>query len=108
MIPTITKNSVFFKKEISICFTFGCAGLRCCMRFSLFAASRGHSLVVVRRLPTAVVSLVPEHGLQGSGLSVAVAPRLWSTGLMVVVHRLSCSVACAIFLDQGSNLSLLC
>ena len=75
--------------------------------FSLMAEGRGHSLVVVCRLPTAVVSLVPEHGLQGSGLSVAVAPRLWSTGLMVVVHRLSCSVACGVLLDQGSNLCLL-
>ena len=63
---------------------------------------------MVHSLPTAVVSLVPEQGLQGSGVSgVAVAPRLWSTGLMVVVHRLSCSVACGILLDQGSNPCLL-
>ena len=107
MIPTITKNSVFFKKKIIIYFIFGCAGSHCCMSFSLFAASRAHSLVVVRRLPTAVVSLVPEHGLQGLGISAVVAPRLWSTGLMVAVHRLSCSVACGILLDQGSNPCLL-
>ena len=42
-------------------------GLRCCMSFSLFAASRVHPLLVVRRLPTAVVSLVLEHALQGLG-----------------------------------------
>ena len=28
---------------------------------------------------------------------------LWSTGSVVVAHRLSCSMACRIFPDQGSN-----
>ena len=61
---------------------------------------------MVHSLPTAVVSLVPEQGLQGSGVSgVVVAPRLWRTGLIVVVF--SCSVACGILLDQGSNPCLL-
>ena len=32
---------------------------------------------------------------------------LWGTGSVVVAHRLSCSTACRIFLDQGSNLCLL-
>ena len=36
--------------------------------------------------------------------SVVAACRLQSTGSVVVAHRLSCSVACGIFLDQGSNL----
>ena len=39
--------------------------------------------------------------------SVVVIPRLWSTGSIVVAHRLSCFAACGIFLDQGSNLCLL-
>ena len=39
--------------------------------------------------------------------SAVAAPRLWSTGSVVVVHRLSCSTACGIFLDQGSNPCLL-
>ena len=39
--------------------------------------------------------------------SVVVAPRLQSTGSTFVVHRLSCSKACGIFLHQGSNLCLL-
>ena len=61
---------------------------------------------MVHSLPTTVVSLVPEQGLQGSGVSgVVVAPRLWRTGLIVVVF--SCSVACGILLDQGSNPCLL-
>ena len=33
--------------------------------------------------------------------------RLWSVGSVVVVHWLSCSVTCGIFLYQGSNLCLL-
>ena len=37
--------------------------------------------------------------------SVVVACRLWSTGSVVVAHGLSCSAACGILLDQGSNLS---
>ena len=39
--------------------------------------------------------------------SVAVARGLWSTGSVVVAPRLSYSVACGIFLDQGSKLYLL-
>ena len=35
--------------------------------------------------------------------SVVAAPRLQSTGLIFVVPRLNCSMACGIFLDQGSN-----
>ena len=38
---------------------------------------------------------------------VAVVPKLQSTGSAVVVHRLNCSQACGIFLDQGSNPCLL-
>ena len=50
-----------------------------------------------------VASLVGEHGLQGAGPSVVVAPGLWSAGSVVVVQGLSCSATCGIFLDQGSN-----
>ena len=39
--------------------------------------------------------------------SVVVVPGLKSTGSVVVVHRLSCSAACEIFLDQGLNSFLL-
>ena len=40
--------------------------------------------------------------------SVVVVPGLESTGSVVVVLRPCCSAACGIFLDQGSNLCLLC
>ena len=36
--------------------------------------------------------------------SIVVAPRLQSTGSVVVVHGVSCSEACGVFLDQGSSL----
>ena len=82
-------------------------GLHCCTGFSLVAVSRGHFLVVVHGLLTAVASPVVECGLRLQLLrlqgSVVVVPRLWSTGSIVVVHGPSCSVACGIFLDQGSN-----
>ena len=35
--------------------------------------------------------------------SAVAAPRLWSTGSIVVVHGLSCSKACGILPDQESN-----
>ena len=41
-------------------FVFGCAGLRCCAGFSLLVASRGYSLVAMRRLLIAVASLILE------------------------------------------------
>ena len=62
--------------------------------FSQVAVSSGYSVVVVYRL----------HSCS----SVVVIPGLQSTGSIVVVHWLSCSLACGIFLDQGSNLQLLC
>ena len=44
-------------------------------------------------------------GAWGLGVqaSVVVALRLQSTDSVVVAHRLSCSTACGIFPDQGSN-----
>ena len=41
-------------------FVFGCAGLHCCAGFSLLVASRGYSLVAMRRLLIAVASLILE------------------------------------------------
>ena len=39
----------------------------------------------------------------GAGASVVVARGLWSAGSVVVAHGLSCSMACGIFPDRGSN-----
>ena len=69
-------------------------GLCCCAGFSLVAATKGCSLVAVRRLHMMVASLVAEYRLAGRGS-------------IVVTHGLSCSTACGIFPDQGLNLCLL-
>ena len=42
-----------------------------------------------------------------SGFSLVAAPGLQNMGSVAVVHWLSCSVACEIFPDQGSNPCLL-
>ena len=70
----------------------------------------GCSSGVVHRLLTVVAALVAEHGSVACRLqqlrfmgSAAVAPRLWSTAPVVVVHGLGCLAACKIFMDQGSH-----
>ena len=70
-------------------------GLCCCAwAFSLVEASGGYSPVAVQGLLIVVASLVAEHGLQ-------------ARGSVVVVHGLSCPVACGNFPKQGSNLYFL-
>ena len=63
---------------------------------SLVAASRGYSFVAVH------FSCCGARAL-GMWASVVVARGLYSAGSVVVAHGLSCSAACGIFLDQGSN-----
>ena len=84
--------------------------LHCCTQAFSSCGERGLLFVVVRRLLVVVASFVAEHGLQVHGLqqlwpagSVVVARGLQSTGSVVVVHELSCSMACEIFPDQGSE-----
>ena len=43
----------------------------------------------------------------GAQISVVAAGRLENLGSVAVLYRLSCSTACGIFPDQGSNLCLL-
>ena len=62
------------------------------MGFSLVVASRVLLFIVVCRLLIVVASFVAEHGLKGVRASVVVTPGL------------SCSAACRIFPNQGSNL----
>ena len=84
-------------------FVFGCAGsLLLRASCSLVAASGGYSLLWYTGFsPQQLLSL------QSMQASVLVAPGLQSTGSVVVVHRLSCSMTGGIFVDQGSNLCLL-
>ena len=88
--------------------------LCCCMGFSLVVVSRGNSPVVVHDILIAVVSVLCGTESRMLGFqqvqhvsSVVAAPRLQTTISIVVAHRLSCSGACGIFLDQGLNLCLL-
>ena len=67
----------------------------------------GYSLAVVLKLLIVVTSLAVERRLQCARASADAAPGLQSTGSVVVVHRIRCSMACGIFLDQGTNLCLL-
>ena len=48
-------------------------------------------------------SLVVELRLESTRTSVVATGGPHSTGSVVVAHRLSCSVACGIFLDWGLN-----
>ena len=77
------------------------------MGFTLAVVSRGHSPGAVHGLLIVAVSLAVERSLQGTWASVAAVPGHWSTGSVVVVHGLSCLMACGIFPDQGLNLCLL-
>ena len=58
----------------------------------------GNALVELHGLLTAVASFVAEHGFWVCGLQ-----QLHHVGSVTVVHGLSCSVACEVFLDQGLN-----
>ena len=80
----------------------------------VFVAARGLSLVAASRryssLPCAGFSLrwlllLRSTGSRCTGFSSCGvwAQQLWLAVSVVVAHRLSCSVACGIFLDQGSN-----
>ena len=80
-------------------------GPRCCTAFSLVAVSGGGLLAAVRRLVTVAASFAVEHmssgvhrpqSLQHVGSGVT-APRLRSTGSVVVAYGLSCSMARGIF-----------
>ena len=86
-------------------------GLGYCASLSLVAESGGYSLAAVPGFLNVATSPVWSTGSRGFGLqylqhvsSIVVAPRLWSTDSIVLMHRLSCPTACRIFLDQGSNL----
>ena len=57
------KASLSFFKNTFIYLFLTMLGLRCCSGFSLVLASRGYSLVAVRRPLIEMASLLAEHGL---------------------------------------------
>ena len=78
-------------------------GLHCCPGFSLAAASGGYSLVALCGLLIVAASLVEV----ACGLNSCCSGSSRVKGSAAVPHGLSCSTACGIFPDQGSNLCLL-
>ena len=87
----LLRTFFFFKIYL---FIFGCAGSCATCSLSLVAASGDYS-VVVRASHWGWLLFV--------WTSVVVVPGLWSTGSVVVAHRLSNPLACGIFLEQGSS-----
>ena len=87
--PMEPSYSLFSLKNTFIYLFLAALGLCCWAGFSLGGLSRGYSLAVVHGLLTAVAALVAEREFQylQRGGSVVVAPRLWSTGLIVRVHK---------------------
>ena len=100
-------NNAQFFKTFFFFKIFDCAGSSLLEDLSQVAASRGFSLVVMRGLLYVVASLAAEHRLQSGGASVVVASELQSTGSIVVLCGLRCSMARESFPDQGSNPCLL-
>ena len=100
---------LFLKKFIYLCIQFWLRWVFLAVRGpSLSCREQGLLFIAVHGLFIAVASLVAEYGLQARGLqqlwhvgSVVVARGLQSTGTVVVVHGLSCSVACGIFPEPG-------
>ena len=94
---------IFFKYHFNFIFKFYLFIFGCfwssLLREGFLQLQRGGLLfIAVRGLLTAVASLVVEHGLYACGLQ-----QLWHVGSVVVACGLSCSVACGICPDQGSN-----
>ena len=90
----------------------GCAGSSRGKGFSLVAGSGRCFLARCtgfssQRLLIAAASLAQEHGLPGACASVVAVLGLQGTGSEVVELGLSCSEACGIFLNHGSNPCLL-
>ena len=88
-------SSLYRSRAFSGCISFyfkimAVLGLRCCVWDFSSCSERGLFSSSVNRFLIAVASLQ----------SMGFAMRL---GSAVVSHRLSCSVACEIFLDKGSN-----
>ena len=77
---------------------------------SLVGTSRGYSSLRCAGFSLRWLLLLRSMGSRRTGFSnwhvgsVVVARGLQSTGSVVVAHGRSCSVACGIFPDQGSNL----
>ena len=103
---------MFFLPILTVCrhlfisLSLAALGLPCCLSpLQLWRAGAALQLQRVGPLRWWLL-LLQSIGSRHVGFS-SCAPRLQSTGSIVVTHGLSCSVACGIFPDQGLNLYLL-
>ena len=98
-----------YSQPSSFFFFFAALDFRCCAQAFSICGEQELLFVALRGLPIAVASLCGARDL-GMQASVVAACRLCSCGsralerrLSSVVLGLSCSAACGIFPDQGSN-----
>ena len=92
----------FFKNNFIYLFILAGLGLRCCLGFSLAATSRSYFLDAVHGFSLTCLLFFQSRGSRAAGSAVEV-PGLWSTGSIVVVHRLSCFAPGGIFPGLGMN-----
>ena len=80
-------------------------GLHCCERAFSSCGERGLLFVAVPGFSLRWLLLLRSTGYRHTGFSNCGtwAQQLWLAGSVVVAHGLSCSMACGIFLDKGSN-----
>ena len=97
---TITVLPLFFFFLIIYLF-MAVLGLRFCARAFCSCGKRGPLFIAVRGPLIIAASLVAEHRLQMRRLLRSTGSR--RAGSVIVAHGPSCSMACGIFPDQGSN-----
>ena len=96
---------IFYRMIFISVFIFGCAGSSVLhRRFSSWGEKELLSRCPEQASPCGGFSRCGARALGHAG-SAAAVPGLWSTGLVVVVHVLSCSAGRGILPDQDSNLS---
>ena len=95
-----------FKNNFIYLFILAGLGLHCYLGFSLVAASRSYSLDAGHGFSLTGLLFLQSRGSQAAG-SVAEVPGLWSTGSVVVVHRLGCFAPRGILPGLGMNRCLL-
>ena len=77
-------------------FISACAGSSLPRRLSLAAESEGCSLVAVRRLPSAIASLVAWHSIPGEGFSSCSCLAVAHSQAVTVMPWLSCCKSCGV------------
>ena len=87
----------FFLINLFIYLFLAVLGLRCCTQASSSCGEQGLLFVAVCGLLIARLLLLRSMGSRRTGLSSC------GSRAVVVAHGLSCSAACGIFLDKGSN-----